>query len=68
MLAAEGLHVLINTLVKKGMYIRYWTGAQNAANVSHLLFADNTLLVGIKSWANVRALKAVLILFKLFRF
>jgi hypothetical protein len=32
--------------------------------VSHLQFADDTLLLGIKSWANVRALRAVLVLFE----
>jgi hypothetical protein len=31
--------------------------------VSHLQFADNTLLLGEKIWANVRALRAVLTLF-----
>jgi len=32
--------------------------------VSHLQFADDTLLIGVKSWANVRALRAVLLLFE----
>ncbi|CAJ2679133.1 unnamed protein product [Trifolium pratense] len=32
--------------------------------VSHLQFADDTLLLGVKSWANVRALRAVLVLFE----
>jgi len=31
--------------------------------VSHLQFADDTLILGEKSWANVRALRAVLNLF-----
>jgi len=38
-------------------------GAHNAMVVSHLQFADDTLLLGVKSWANVRALCAVLLLF-----
>ncbi|MCI27468.1 RNA-directed DNA polymerase (Reverse transcriptase), partial [Trifolium medium] len=33
-------------------------------SVSHLQFADDTLLLGVKSWANVRALRAVLVLFE----
>ncbi|MCI22831.1 cysteine-rich receptor-like protein kinase, partial [Trifolium medium] len=33
-------------------------------SVSHLQFADDTLLLGEKSWANVRALRAVLVLFE----
>jgi len=28
--------------------------------VSHLQFADETLLLGVKSWANVRAMRAVI--------
>jgi hypothetical protein len=32
--------------------------------VSHLQFADDTLLLGAKNWANVRALRAVLVLFE----
>jgi hypothetical protein len=32
--------------------------------VSHLQFADDTLLLGAKSWANVRALRAVVVLFE----
>jgi hypothetical protein len=32
-------------------------GGQDAVIVSHLQFADDTLLVGGKSWANVRALR-----------
>ncbi|GAU23785.1 hypothetical protein TSUD_26930 [Trifolium subterraneum] len=42
----------------------YTVGAQNSVAISHLQFADDTLLVGVKSWANVRALRAVLILFE----
>ncbi|GAU31199.1 hypothetical protein TSUD_210560 [Trifolium subterraneum] len=32
--------------------------------VSHLQFADDTLILGVKSWANIRALRAVLVLFE----
>jgi hypothetical protein len=32
--------------------------------LSHLQFADDTLLLGEKSWANVRALRAMLVLFE----
>ena len=38
-------------------------GTSNSVVVSHLQFADDTLLLGEKSWANVRALRAVLTLF-----
>jgi len=36
----------------------------NATVVSHLQFANDTLLLGVKSWANVCALRAVLLLFE----
>jgi hypothetical protein len=36
---------------------------QNLVFVSHLQFADDTLLFGNKSWANIRALRVVLVLF-----
>jgi hypothetical protein len=38
-------------------------GNSNSVVVSHLQFADDTLLLCAKSWANVRALRAVLTLF-----
>jgi len=36
----------------------------NQAVVSHLQFADDTLLLGNKSWVNVRALRATLVIFE----
>ena len=32
--------------------------------LSHLQFTDDALLLGEKSWANVRALRVVLVLFE----
>ena len=32
--------------------------------MSHLQFADDTLILGEKSWANIRAMRAVLLLFE----
>lgn len=42
----------------------YKGGRSNNVFISHLQFADDTLLVGVKSWANIRDLKALLILFE----
>jgi len=39
-------------------------GLKNEVVLSHLQFAYDTLLLGETSWANVRALRAVLVLFK----
>jgi len=38
-------------------------GRNGPVSVSHLQFADDTLILGEKLWANVRAMRAVLILF-----
>jgi hypothetical protein len=43
----------------------YNVGGHDPVTVSHLQFANDTLLLGVKSWRNVRALRAVLVLFEL---
>ncbi|XP_039687924.1 uncharacterized protein [Medicago truncatula] len=63
MIAAEGLNVLMKSVVENNLFKGYVVGASNSVVVSHLQFADDTLLLGEKSWANVRALRAVLTLF-----
>jgi hypothetical protein len=47
----------------EGLFSGYTVGTNNTTVVSHLQFTDDTLLLGTKSWANVRALRAVLTLF-----
>jgi hypothetical protein len=64
LLAAEGPNVLMEAVVAQNLFTGYSIGEQNTATVSHLQFADDTLLLGAKSWANVRALRAVLVLFE----
>ncbi|CAJ2637040.1 unnamed protein product [Trifolium pratense] len=64
LLAAEGLNVLMEAMVARNLFTGYSIGGQGSVSVSHLQFADDTLLMGIKSWANVRALRAVLVLFE----
>ncbi|CAJ2662883.1 unnamed protein product [Trifolium pratense] len=64
LLAAEGLHVLMEAMVERNMFTGYSVGELAPVSVSHLQFADDTLLMGTKSWANVRALRAVLVLFE----
>jgi hypothetical protein len=65
LLAAEGLNVMMTSMVERNMFTGYSLGEQESVMVSHLQFADDTLLVGAKSWANVRALRAVLVLIEL---
>ncbi|XP_045797575.1 uncharacterized protein LOC123891718 [Trifolium pratense] len=64
LLAAEGLNVLMEAMVARNMFTGYSIGGPGSVSVSHLQFADDTLLMGVKSWANVRALRAVLVLFE----
>jgi len=63
LLAAEALNVLMSSVVENNLYMGYGVGKYNSVVVSHLQFADDTLLLGEKSWANVRALREVLTLF-----
>ncbi|XP_045797597.1 uncharacterized protein LOC123891740 [Trifolium pratense] len=51
-------------MVARNLFTGYSIGGQESIMVSHLQFADDTLLMGVKSWANVRALRAVLVLFE----
>jgi len=64
LLAAEDLNVMMSMVVTNGLYTSYNVGAQEPVSMSHLQFADETLLIGVKSWANVRAMKAILLLFE----
>ncbi|MCH83870.1 cysteine-rich receptor-like protein kinase [Trifolium medium] len=40
-------------------------GLQDTISIFHLQFTDDTLLLWTKSWANIRALRAVLVLFEM---
>ncbi|XP_039682999.1 uncharacterized protein [Medicago truncatula] len=51
-------------MVEANVFTGYSVGGANSVVVSHLQFADDTLLIGNKSWANVRALRAGLVLFE----
>jgi len=64
LLAAEGLNILMTTAVNVNLFTGYSVGAHNSTVLSHLQFADDTFLIGVKSWANVRALRVVLVLFE----
>ncbi|GAU31392.1 hypothetical protein TSUD_19380 [Trifolium subterraneum] len=64
LLAAEGLNVLMEAAVARNLFTGYSISERDPISVSHLQFVDNTLLLGVKSWANVRALRAILVLFE----
>ncbi|MCI01894.1 RNA-directed DNA polymerase (Reverse transcriptase), partial [Trifolium medium] len=65
LLADEGLNMLMQVMVETSVFTGYRMGMQDSITVSHLQFVDDTLLLGSKSWANVRGLRAVLVLFEL---
>ena len=55
----------MKALVENNSFTRYEVGSANQVVVSHLQFADDTLLLGTKSWANVRSMRAALVIFEL---
>ncbi|GAU24838.1 hypothetical protein TSUD_157510 [Trifolium subterraneum] len=63
LLAAERLNVLMEAMEAHNLFTGYRVGKSALISVSHLQFADDTLLMETKCWVNVRALRVVLILF-----
>ncbi|GAU46155.1 hypothetical protein TSUD_401590 [Trifolium subterraneum] len=49
LLTAEGLHVLMEAMVSNSVFTPYGIGLQNSVSISHLQFADDTLLIGEKT-------------------
>ena len=64
LLVVEGLNVMVKAVVKKGMFQGLDMGPHGNVTITHLQFADDTLLVGTKNCASIRALKVVLLLFE----
>ncbi|GAU25960.1 hypothetical protein TSUD_373610 [Trifolium subterraneum] len=64
LVAAEGLHAMMKAMVERNLFTGYRVGESDSVSISHLQFANDTLLLGEKSWANVRALRTVLVLFE----
>jgi len=64
LLAAEGLNVMMTLVVEAGLYHGYRVVTHDGISLSHLQFANDTLILGVKSWANLRYMRAVLILFE----
>jgi len=64
LLAAEGFNVIMNKVVGAQLFHGYRIGRGNEVNITHLQFADDTIIIGDKSWLNVRTMRAVLLLFE----
>jgi len=62
LLAAEGFDVLMKALVTNNLFHAYGVGRQGEVKLSHLQFADDTLIIGEKCWLNVCSIRAVLLL------
>jgi len=54
----------MKAMVDSQLFQGYRVGAANSVVLSHLQFADDTLLLGTKSWGNVRTLRATLLIFE----
>jgi len=64
LLAAEGFNILMEAMVETNRFSGYRVGRLGEVLITHLQFADDTLIVGEKSWLNVRSMRTVLLLFE----
>ena len=64
LLATEGLNILMSAVVRAQLFNGYSVGPGGDVTLTHLQFADDTLIIGAKSWLNVRTMRAVLLLFE----
>jgi len=64
LIAAEGFNILMQALVEAQLFKGYWVGRVREVRLTHLQFVDDTLILGEKSWLNVRSMRAVLLLFE----
>jgi hypothetical protein len=64
LIGVEGLNFMMNALMDGDLYLGYKVGRTNDVLISYSQFVDDTLLLGVKGWANIRSLKASYILFR----
>lgn len=64
LLAAEGFNILMKAVVDAQLYNGNGVGRDGEVRLTHLQFADDTLILGEKSWLNVQSMLAVLLLFE----
>lgn len=64
LLAAEGFNVLMNAMVEVDMFHDYGVGNGGDVCLTHLQFTNDTIIIGDKSWLNVRSMRVVLLLFE----
>jgi len=56
--------VLVSSVVGAHLFTSYGVGQVGDVRLTHLQFADDTLIIGEKSWQNVHSMHAVLLLFE----
>lgn len=56
--------MIMNAAVEAQKFRGYAVGHVGDLRLTHLQFADDTLIIGEKSWQNVRTMRAVLLLFE----
>ena len=54
--------MLMNAVVGANLFSGYGVGRLGEVRLTHLQFADDTLIIGEKSWLNVRTMRAMLLL------
>ncbi|GAU39768.1 hypothetical protein TSUD_220120 [Trifolium subterraneum] len=64
LIAAEGLNAMVNASVHANLFSGFSVGEDVPFQITHLQFADDTLMVADKNWANIRAIKSILLLFE----
>ncbi|GAU51064.1 hypothetical protein TSUD_300060 [Trifolium subterraneum] len=65
LMVAEGFNILMSKVVADGEFVGYGVGRNEDLAISHLQFADDTLIIGKRSWSNIFSMKATLHLFEL---
>lgn len=63
LIASEGLSVMVKTAASKGQFGGYKID-NSSLEITHLQFADDTLIIGEGTWKNVGAVKSLLQLFE----
>jgi len=64
LLAAEGFNVIMFSVIAAWLFNGYRVGRDNALSLSHIQFADDSMIIGEKSWLNVRSVRVFLLLFE----
>jgi len=54
----------MTTVVGANLFTGYGVGRVGEVRLTHLQFADDTIIIGEKSWLNVRTMRVLLLLFE----